>query len=405
MNNYKNTPEEDSQSQEQPKEGNAKPTTENTPDFQMGGRLNPIKVYLDTNYDFKVNSLLERIEYKKKNELEYQIISDYAENSILNRLLEKGHNCNSTLLKQILLSDFTKRYHPFIDYFNSLPLWDGEDHIDKLADTVKTHNQEFWKVCLRKWLIGVVAGAITQDQINHLLLVIQGGQGKGKSRWIRRLLPKSLVSYLYNGTLHGNNKDNLLLLQECFIINLEEFEDIKKIGALKDLVTKVNTKVRRAYARNNESITQHASFIASINERRFLVDKTGNRRFPCFEVLEKINDEVFIDMDKVYAQAYHLYKQNEKHWFDHEEQNKIEENNLSFQTMDELEEAISELFSVPISITEHTKFITSSQVLEIILEKKLVTRNYSPIHVGKKLTYLGFQRIKKDVYGYHVNIN
>jgi predicted P-loop ATPase len=68
---------------------------------------------------------------------------------------------------------------------------------------------------------------------------------------------------------------------------------------------------RLPYDRRTSILERRASFIGSTNNIQFLSDDTGSVRWLCFEIESinwKYNDE--IDIDLVYAQAYHLYQSN-----------------------------------------------------------------------------------------------
>lgn len=377
---------------------------ENHSFFKNGKDVKLIKKFLKSHYVFRYNDLLSKIEFKKTGFDSFMDLTDYEENSILNKMAEKEIKCSNGMLRQILHSDNTPKYHPFKDYFKQLPKWDRKtDYIQQLSQTVKTHNQELWKLCLRRWLIAVTASATNDDIINHCMIVLQGKQGIGKSRWFRSILPMGLKDYSYNGSLQANNKDNAVLLQECLIINLEELEDIKKSSALKDIITKESTKIRRPYGRNNEKIIQYASFVASINKKQFLVDKTGNRRFLCFEVLERTNENHKIDMDLVYSQAYFLFQNGEKYWFD-DEIALIEANNKNFAESNSLESIIGLHFEPTSKNVSGSSFYTSTEFINYLKEEKLFSDEVNNVEMGKTLVKLGFERIKgKDsCIGYYI---
>ena len=43
--------------------------------------------------------------------------------------------------------------------------------------------------------------------MNQLVIILYSEQGKGKSSWIRRLLPPEWKEYFYNGIIDPSNKD------------------------------------------------------------------------------------------------------------------------------------------------------------------------------------------------------
>ena len=120
--------------------------------------------------------------------------------------------------------------------------------------------------------------------------------------------------------LNHSNKDTLIHLAECMLINLDELENLNRseIGSLKEIITKTHIRMRKAYGHNNENMPRRASFAGSVNTAQFLNDTTSSRRFLCFEV-EHIEYTHDIDINKVYAQALQLKEDGFRHWFNQEE--------------------------------------------------------------------------------------
>ena len=72
--------------------------------------------------------------------------------------------------------------------------------------------------------MGMLACALQDEQVNHLVIILYSEQEKRKSTWIRRLLPPQWREYYRNGMVNPDNKDHQLLLSTHLIINMEEFE-------------------------------------------------------------------------------------------------------------------------------------------------------------------------------------
>ena len=146
-----------------------------------------------------------------------------------------------------------------------------------------------------------MVGCVLDDKvINHTVIVFSGKQGLGKTTWVEKLVPRKLKEYLFSGTINPNNKDTLVQLSECMLINLDELENLNRseIGSLKEIITKTQIRMRKAYGHNNETMPRRASFAGSVNTAQFLNDTTGSRRFRCFEV-ENIEYTHNIDIHKV----------------------------------------------------------------------------------------------------------
>ena len=105
------------------------------------------------------------------------------------------------------MSDFSETFHPFRSYFEGLAPWDGvTDWIGQLADTVDTTRPAFWRGCLKRWLIAQVAGSMELGVENHTILLLAGGQGLGKTSWLRNLVPPELRDYLFTGNVNPYSK-------------------------------------------------------------------------------------------------------------------------------------------------------------------------------------------------------
>ena len=105
-------------------------------------------------------------------------------------------------------SNYAKEFNPYTDYLYALPPWDGTDYIAQLADTLTTENRELWQEGFKRWIVGLVDCALSDEDMNQLVIILYSEQGKGKSSWIRRLLPPEWKEYFYNGIIDPSNKDD-----------------------------------------------------------------------------------------------------------------------------------------------------------------------------------------------------
>jgi predicted P-loop ATPase len=197
-----------------------------------------------------------------------------------------------------------------------------------------------WHEYLKKWLIAAVGCATNSAINNQTCLTLVGPQGYYKSTWLNRLVPDRLSGYLHVGTIDPDNKDTMIHLSQCFLINLDELETLNKseLGSLKSIMTMGENRIRRPYAHFADQLIRRASFVGSINKDSFLADETGSRRFLVFEV-DTINANHGIDMDKIHAQAYYLFKFGFRYWFDRDETATVNKRNKEFAiqtTEDEL---------------------------------------------------------------------
>ena len=296
-----------------------------------------------------------------------------------------------------MYSDFCELYNPFEDYFYNLPSYDEKtDYILELANTITTTKQDLWQQCFKKWIVAMVGCVLDDKVINHTVIVFSGKQGLGKTTWVEKLVPRKLKEYLFSGTINPNNKDTLVQLSECMLINLDELENLNRseIGSLKEIITKTQIRMRKAYGHNNETMPRRASFAGSVNTAQFLNDSTGSRRFLCFEV-ENIQYQHEINIDNVLSQALYLFKTGFRHWFDQEEIKNITENNEQYQLRSPEEELLLTWFE-PCDRENATHYLNASQIAAKLAERAKITITDGTINkIGKALKKHNFTRLMR----------
>jgi predicted P-loop ATPase len=320
---------------------------------------------------------------------------DVELNSLYLLVLESGIQITFNDFLIILNSDGIKNCNPLIDYFNSLPTWQSSNQtIKDLSESVRLKDEserdQFLKL-LTKWLVGAVAGVIT-DNINQLCLILLGCQGAGKSTFFKHLLPVQLKEY-YTEHNPKPDKDSQITIASNFLVNIDELSSFNKTDEtfLKQIITQKEFDVRLAYGRRNTKIRRQSSFCGSGNQSAFLSDLTGNRRFLIFEI-ESVNFEALnkIDPNQIWIEALHLFKAGYQYWLDQEEITTINTHNENYMLESIEEDKILEKYTVPTDKEFHL-FKTTSEIAE---ELSLATNPATLKKIGAILTKHKF--IKKD---------
>ena len=395
-----------------------KATTEEDEDDEKL-RITPIdklENFLSTRYVFRHNIVSGKLEYQQLSnsfpsgrpggaKKKWNVMNDFIENSMLRECLKGRIKTNLSSLRNLLYSDFCVLFNPFEDYFFNLPNYDEKtDYITELANTITTTKQDLWQQCFKKWLVAMVGCVLDDKVINHTVIVFSGKQGLGKTTWVEKLVPKQLKEYLFSGTINPNNKDTLVQLAECMLINLDELENLNRseIGSLKEIITKTQIRMRKAYGHNKETMPRRASFAGSVNTAQFLNDSTGSRRFLCFE-LEGIKYQHDVDINRAFSQALFLFKSGFRFWFDQEEIKNITANNEQYQLHSPEEELLLTWFE-PCSKEEATLFLNASQIAAKLADRTKLNLNDGTINkLGKALKKHNFIKIsKKTGYVYAV---
>lgn len=333
--------------------------------------------FLSCRYRFRRNVILDRLEFAEitqgagtevaaeRPSPVFRPLRAKDLNSIYVNLLTDGVNCSLNTLKAIVDSDYASCFNPFEDYLLNLPAWDGtRDYIGELADTVLTEDREFWRESFRRWLVGSVACALREKKVNQLVLILFGGQGKGKSTWISRLLPPLWNEYYHTGMINPDNKDDMLLLSTRYLINMEEFQGVKAgdLAGLKRIITQDSIIQRKVYDTQAFCFIRHASFIASTNKRRCLQDIDGNRRFLPSSVLS-VDYRKPVDYCGVYSQAMALLDSGYRYWYEGDEIDGLNLHNELHRLKDPVEENLFVFFRRALAGDTNVKWMPASAIL------------------------------------------
>ena len=373
-------------------------TDEDDEDKPKPTQIDRLELFLSTRYVFRHNIVSGKLEFQYFGKKKWNVMNDFIENSMLRECLKGRIKTNLSSLRNLLYSDFCELFNPFEDYFFNLPTYDEKtDYITELANTITTTKQELWQQCFKKWLVAMVGCVLDDKVINHTVIVFSGKQGLGKTTWVEKLVPKQLKESLFSGTINPNNKDTLVQLAECMLINLDELENLNRseIGSLKEIITKTQIRMRKAYGHNNETMPRRASFAGSVNTAQFLNDSTGSRRFLCFE-LEGIKYQHDVDINMAFSQALFLFKSGFRFWFDQEEIKSITENNEQYQLHSPEEELLLTWFE-PCPKEEATLFLNASQIAAKIADRTKLNLNDGTINkLGKALKKHNFTRLMRQ---------
>lgn len=285
-------------------------------------------------------------------------------------------NITSMEIWTALKSELVPSVHPLRDWLNQLPPYTDEqpDWIDMLARQVKVvgdeQNNAYWCYCFKKWFVAMVASWMKDDVVNHTALVLIGRQGLFKTTWLEHLIPPELRAYSSKMPLSGQiMKDDRLRLCENGLLNIDELDAIcgREMNIVKSLLTSTDVNERAAYGRLKERRMRLASFCASTNNREFLTDITGNRRWLPFEV-ESIQNpfHTILLYDRIYSQAKALVDGRLfEYWFDSEDIEVLERHNETFRSQDNEEQLLPILFDIPAE--DKGVFMTTAEISDVLV--------------------------------------
>ena len=364
-----------------------------------------IEQYLQENYLFRRNVLNGKVEYATKNAegvcSDWRPLTLEAQNSIVLRvlregILEKGNP--KDLIKLYVESEEVKPFNPIVDYLESLPKWDGHNYVADLFSRIPGISTE-QAAFLATWLRAVVAHWLQMDTLhgNEVVPTLIGGQGCGKTTFLRRLLPKHLEQYYLDHLNLSNKFDKEMALTNNLLVNLDELEAIRpsQQAALKQTLSKNKVNGRRIYGSSQDDRPRYASFVSSTNNPHPLTDVTGSRRYICVRIPQgvNINNKGDINYEQLYAQVlYELRELKAPYWFNNEEVARIQELNQEFVEKKDIAEMVAACFRKP-KDNEVVKGMSSAQLLEVMKDSypSLMATPSNIIHLGMTMKALEYE--------------
>ena len=363
-----------------------------------------IKSFLDGHISLRFNEITSRVEYEipadNTDAHRFMPVNDRIVNSLWSQM-STITRVNIQDMYRVIESDYVPVFNPFKEYLNNLSKPGEKDYIRELAQTVRVkggeQEQELWHLYLKKWLVGMVAGWISEDVVNNVILVLIGEQGAYKTTWFNYLLPPPLKQYFYTKTnANRMSKDDILTLAQYALVCCEELDTMRpaELNQLKAAVTMPSIDERAAYAHYHEHRKHIASFCGTGNNTQFLSDPTGNRRWLPFEVESILSPrEHPFHYEGIYAQALSLYTSGFQYWFTKEEIQELNRHNKQFETP-HLEHELVDLYFRKPTDSELGEFISVARALQMISNG--ISQKLSAVNVGRAFSDLGFKRVRTN---------
>ena len=323
-------------------------------------------------------------------------------------------NITSSDVMTVLKSDLVPKVHPLRDYVESLKPYtpDQPDWIDMVARQVKVkpsgeeaRGEELWRECFKRWFVAMVTSWMKDEVVNHTCLILVGRQGCYKSSFLESLIPPHLRGYSCKMPISSQlSKDERLRIAEFGMINLDELDCLsaREMSMLKSLMTATDVNERAAYAYTKERRMRLASFCGSTNNREFLSDLSGSRRWLPFEV-ESIQNpfHTTLPYDLMYAQAKYLAESGTfTYWFDSDEIAVLEQHNEEFRSRAGEEELLPILFDTPAE--GKGEFMTTAQISERLVTYGGIKKPMALNQLGKVLGKVGYKSVRRFIGGSQV---
>jgi len=316
-------------------------------------------VKLNTTLNFKTLMDFYGVSFK------YDILKKSIEISIpeLSTTVDNSANVQLAFLKNICHTNnfstsevdlYTKSLadinavNPVANWIDSF-VWDGRDRIRQLLDTIETPSPQMRDLLVTKWLVQAVAALYQPPPFSaHGVLVFHGKQGKGKTSWVKRLLPKHLsFGYIAEGiSLDPTLKDSVIGAIRNWICELGELESTMRrdLARLKAYIPKYYDELRLPYDRVPSTYLRKTVFFASVNQDHFLRDETGDRRWWVIDTT-KINYEHNIDLGQLWSQVKNLYLSGFRYWLNEDETVTLNTSNIEWREVNENDDLLEDRYN------------------------------------------------------------
>ena len=381
-----------------------------------------LKNYLKIKgYKVQYNIIKHSLEYSGFTGRSNAHLPEIAPTIIYDELQTEFEKCNIAKIADMLLviaSD--NRVNPILDMIKSAK-WDGKDRIEEIYNIFGIgKDDKLSREIIRKWLMQAVCGLFNDDKHPFsldLILVFKGKQGIGKTRFFEHLA--MLPQYFGEGVcIDPRNKDSVIQATSNWICELGEIGSTlkKDIDSVKAMLTKANDEYRLPYGRATLKFPRMTSFVGTVNDDKFLIDQTGNRRFATVP----ISDDVHIDYNKqikpfdslqLWGQIYRIVQEEIAKGatiascfrLDPEMKEELENRNQEYTKPMKAEDEVIDILSrlnMEKQITSANYIITDEYmtVTEFIGQHTSLNK-YTTEQVGRVLTKLGYKTLKKKING------
>lgn len=218
------------------------------------------------------------------------------------------------LRSAIDLSAQKRSFHPVKNLIEATK-WDGRPRAETLfVDYLGCADNDYNRQAALMTLVGAVARIYQPGHKFDFVPILEGIQGHGKSTFIE------ILGLKWYNELTGDISDPKQMVEVMlgsWILELGELSAMHRsaVNDLKAFVSRTHDKVRLAWEKRAREFPRQCIFIGSTNDREYLRDQTGGRRFwpiVCNVKGQIDNPRLRREIMQVWAEALHIYREMER---------------------------------------------------------------------------------------------
>lgn len=273
--------------------------------------------------NLKYNELLNVVEYDNipdsdgyrditdiQNVMPIQLQYDFR------RFTKKQNITKHQVIDLIVLEADIHAYNPVKEYLSSVP-WDKKDRFPEIYNVLGV-SDELEQALIKKWFFqcaGMAFNTIDRPFQAEGVLVLQGAEGIGKTRFFQKMAVNPLWFSSLDKELTTKNKDILIQMLSVWIAEIGEIDRTFKANKsdIKSFITSRDDRIRKPYRSEPITKARTTSFCGTTNKNVFLNDDSGSRRWWIVHVTKRINLNGFLEGDNLqqfWSQCFAEYSKN-----------------------------------------------------------------------------------------------
>jgi putative DNA primase/helicase len=209
-------------------------------------------------------------------------------------------------------------FHPVREYLDALS-WDGAPRLNTWLETylgadASEQGANYLSAVGARWFISGVARIYQPGCKADSALILEGPQGRGKSRTIKTLGGQ----WSTDEVADLGSKDSSLQIHGVWIIELAELDSMAKsdVSRVKAFMSRAKDRFRPPYGKRLVDLPRQCIFAGTVNHSSYLKDETGGRRSWPVSCGRIDIDAVERDRDQLWAEAVARFRAGEVWWLD-----------------------------------------------------------------------------------------